>query len=267
MADYPCGVAEPLVARRLNGERLVVFGWSRAILMQLAHPLLAAGVAEHSAFREGPLVAAARLRQTVAAMLSLTFGDAAAQARTLAGIQAIHRRVRGRLQTAVGPFPEGTPYSAEDPELVAWVHVTLLQSVPLAYSQLVAPVSDADWDRFCVEAAPTARALGASGPLPETRRETDAYVERMVGSGRLAVGPDAQALAAAVLRPFGGLAGPLARVNWLCTVGWLPEACRRMYGLGWTPRDAASLERWTRLVRRTRRMAPAWASRWRAAER
>jgi uncharacterized protein (DUF2236 family) len=163
----------------------------------------------------------------------------------------------------VGAFPAGAPYSAEDPELVAWVHVTLLQSVPLAYSRLVGPVTDADWDRFCAEAAPIARALGAIGVLPETRRDTDAYVEGMLRSGRLAVGPDAQALATAVLRPFGGLAGPLAQVNWLCTVGWLPEECRRLYGLAWTPRDAAALERWTHTLRRIRNVTPGWASRWR----
>ena len=61
----------------------MLLGWSRAILLQLAHPLVAAGVAEHSTFRGGPLTAVARLHHTVRAMLALTFGDAPARERTL----------------------------------------------------------------------------------------------------------------------------------------------------------------------------------------
>ena len=66
--------AVPL-SRRINAERLVLLAWSRAILLQLAHPLIATGVAEHSAFRDGPTAAARRLHHVVRAMLALTFGD------------------------------------------------------------------------------------------------------------------------------------------------------------------------------------------------
>src|SRR5205814_3480852 len=98
------------MAHRLNGERAVLFGWSRAILLQLAHPLIAAGVANHSSFRQGPFTAAARLHHTVRAMLALTFGTEAKRDAALAGIMAIHRRVHGTLEESVGPFPAGTPY-------------------------------------------------------------------------------------------------------------------------------------------------------------
>jgi len=91
-----------MITRQLNGERVVLLGWSRAILLQLAHPLVAAGVAEHSTFRDGRLAAAFRLRQTVRAMLALAFGDRAATERTIAHIQAIHRRVHGHLNEATG---------------------------------------------------------------------------------------------------------------------------------------------------------------------
>src|SRR5688500_1347692 len=108
-------IPEPLISRRVNAERIVVLSWSRAILLQLAHPLVAAGVAEHSSFRHGRLTAAKRLHQTIRAMLALTFGDDRARTRALEGIRGIHRRVHGQLSTAVGIFPEGAPYSAEDP--------------------------------------------------------------------------------------------------------------------------------------------------------
>src|SRR5918994_3653424 len=102
---------ERLVSRRVNAERIVVLSWSRAILLQLAHPLVAAGVAEHSSFRHGRLTAARRLHQTIRAMLALTFGDDGARTHALEGIRGIHRRVHGRLHAAVGFFPAGAPYS------------------------------------------------------------------------------------------------------------------------------------------------------------
>ena len=111
----------------------MILAWPRAILLQLAHPLVAAGVAEHSTFRAGPVTAAKRLHHTIRAMLSLVFGDEAAQARTIAAIRAIHKRVNGQLKTDVGPFPAGTRYSAEDPALLLWVHMTLIESVVFAH--------------------------------------------------------------------------------------------------------------------------------------
>ena len=76
------------MARRINGERVVVLGWTRAILLQIAHPLIAAGVHEHSRFRESPWAAAERLHSTIRAMLALTFGPEDATSRALEGILA-----------------------------------------------------------------------------------------------------------------------------------------------------------------------------------
>ncbi|MCK6592271.1 MAG: DUF2236 domain-containing protein, partial [Polyangiaceae bacterium] len=70
-ASYPA----PLVARKINREIVVLVGWVPAILMQFAHPLVAAGVADHSAFRSRPRARLERLRSTVRSMLSLTFGS------------------------------------------------------------------------------------------------------------------------------------------------------------------------------------------------
>jgi len=244
----------------------VVLGWSRAILMQLAHPLIAAAVIDHSAFRDGPRVAALRLRQTIRAMLSLTFGDEPTRARTLAHINGIHRRVNGHLREATGPFPTGTAYSAEDPALITWVHVTLMQSVPLTYAALVGSVSDDEWDRYCLEAAPIARALGATGSVPTSRRAIDDYVQRMIESGELAVGVDARTLSDAVLTPpFAPFVGPLARLNRLFTAGSLPPELREQYALPWNGEDDESYGRWTAAIRRFRRRMPDRMARWASA--
>ena len=133
LAKRPAVTAVGLdVAHRVNAERVVLLGWGRAILLQLAHPLVAAGVHDHSSVRATPWAAATRLHTTVRAMLALTFGTDAERQHALYGIQQIHRRVRGHLPTAVGAWAAGTAYSAEDPALVLWVHLTLLESVPCA---------------------------------------------------------------------------------------------------------------------------------------
>src|SRR6185369_15665830 len=99
-----------------------LLAWGPAILMQLAHPLVAQGIADHSAFRKERHGRLRRLFHTIDAMLQISFGtDEQAQA-VVARINAIHNRVNGQLSQGAGVFPGGTPYSAHDPALLAWVH-------------------------------------------------------------------------------------------------------------------------------------------------
>ena len=100
-----------VIAQRVNGEAVVVLGWGRAILMQVAHPLVAAAIAQHSDFEAGAVAYVRRMRRTIAAMLSLTFGTEPEVRRAAAQINAIHARVHGRLPETVGPFCAGTRYS------------------------------------------------------------------------------------------------------------------------------------------------------------
>src|SRR6187401_780127 len=172
-----------VVVHRINAERLVLLGWSRAILLQMAHPLVAAGVADHSHFRAGPMMAVRRLRETIKSMLALSFGDAFEAGHVIAAIRAIHTRVRGQLRESTGPFPAGTRYSAEDPALLLWVHATLIDSVVLVYEQLVGPLSASERDQYLVEAADVAIALGAiDADLPRTWTALEAYLALEYGS-------------------------------------------------------------------------------------
>ncbi|NOT43918.1 MAG: DUF2236 domain-containing protein, partial [Acidobacteria bacterium] len=255
--------------RRINGERLALLGWSRAILLQLAHPLIAAGVATHSGFRATPWAAAARLRRTVQAMVSLTFADEQERIATIARIRAVHDRVHGTLPEAVGPYPAGTPYTAHDPALLAWVHATLLESIVLAYERFVEPAPSTLRDAFCDGAAWSAVALGAeASSVPRTWAALHAQLAAVQASGVLAVGAEARAVAAAVLTPRAGIAGvmlaPMTGVNRLITRGTLPGGVRAQYRFDWTDRDARRLERVSRLVRLARGALPSRAARWRA---
>lgn len=264
------GVSYPYpVSGRVNAECLVVLGWPRAVLMQMAHPLIAAGVARHSGFRDGALAAVGRLRSTVGAMLRVTFGTEDEAARTVAHIRTIHRHVNGRLHEPVGRFPAGTRYSAEDPDLVLWVHATLLDSVMLFYDRVVTPLSEAERDTICGEATWLPVALGARPEeVPATASGLDGYLQDTCRGGTLAVGADARAIASAILRPPGGrLAGPLTWTHRLLTVGTLPDPVRELYGLRWTARDARRLAAVLRWLKRVRPVLPDVIALWPEARR
>jgi uncharacterized protein (DUF2236 family) len=261
------GTRSLAISRTINAERLVLLAWSRAVLLQFAHPLIAAGVYEHSSFGASPWAAARRLKHTVRAMLALTFGSEAERALTLEGIRAIHRRVRGKLRADVGPFRAGTPYSAEDPALVLWVHATLLESVSIFYELIRFPLSAAERDAYCVEAAPVALALGARpSDIPRSQAALHEYINRMYASGEIAVGKQARELAAQILTPpFGLLGAPAAVINRVLTLGLLPTFIRRQYGFEWTLRDERALALVVPALCALRKALPDALVTWRAA--
>jgi uncharacterized protein (DUF2236 family) len=246
----------------------VLFGWSRAILLQLAHPLVAAGVAEHSSFGGG-LSAILRLHHTVRTMLAIVFGDEQARQAALDGIRAIHRRVNGRLPSGVGIFPAGTPYTAEDPDLLLWVHATLLDSLPMVYELLVGPLTAAERDAYCVEAASTAIDLGARpDQVPRTWMENAAYLDTMCRSGAITVGAQARELAAHVVSPpFGYVVAPGAWTNRLITFGLLPDTIRGQFEFAWSERQSRRLRRVATLIRSARRVTPDAVALWPEARR
>jgi uncharacterized protein (DUF2236 family) len=261
-------VVAPLVVQRINSERVVVLGWSRAILLQVAHPLIAAGVTEHSAFRGGALQAAIRLHHTVSAMLSLMFGTSAERAAAVARIRTIHTRVNGTLAEDVGPFPAGTPYSAEDPALLLWVHATLLDSTADIYQRVVGPLTPADLDAICVEAAPLLLELGGDpAATPLDWKALQRYIATVYDSGVLAVSDQARALGNAVLSPrAAGVVVPLTGLQELLTVGLLPPVIRRGYGFEWSDARQRRFERAIGVLRRLRRATPTALAHWNAAK-
>jgi len=240
------------VSWRINREIIVVAGWGRAILLQLAHPAVAAGVHDHSSFRGSLRASVRRMRSTVRAMLSITFGDAERMVAAAAGINAIHDRVRG------------CGYSAHDPDLQCWVHATLLDSTLNSYERLVRPLTAQERDRYCAEAAIMEPLMGIPhGMLPRTSAELAAYVRDMLAGDRIAVTDTGRALATAVLSPPNWrLAWPAFRPLQLMTIGSLPPSIRRAYGFRWRPREERALARWTAAIRTSRRLLPRAGREW-----
>ena len=254
------------VSWRINRERIVIAGWGRGILLQLAHPAVASGVHHHSSVLGSLRASVRRLHSTVGAMLSLTFGDTEEMITAAARINAIHDRVRGDV---CGRSAE--TYSAHDPELQRWVHATLLDSIPLTYELLVGPLSSRERDQYCVEAAIMEPLLGMpAGWLPRDTARVDAYMREMLDGGKIVVTDTSRALARAVLYPPRWyVAWPAFRATQLLTVGLLPASIRDAYGFEWGAREQRTFARWTALLRTGRRLLPRFAREWpvaRAAE-
>jgi uncharacterized protein (DUF2236 family) len=235
--------------------------------MQVAHPLIAAGVAQHSTFRESAVAPLARLHGTVKAMLGLTFGSAEEQTRVINGIRSIHTRVHGTLGEPVGRYAAGTPYSAEDPALLLWVHATLIMTTIRVYELIVADLADRDRDDYCLQSAEIALALGADpAAVPRDWATILRYVQAMLADDTLAVGRDAHALADAILNSrtmrWSGPAGWAAR---RLTIGLLPTELRHQYGATWDARQQVRFMRLVGVLKHTRRWMPPSLAQWRGA--
>ncbi|HYN10019.1 MAG TPA: oxygenase MpaB family protein [Vicinamibacterales bacterium] len=255
------------VARKINREAVVLLGWGRAVLLQLAHPLVAAGVSDYSRFRRGTRGYLRRVRSTVGAMIELTFGTPDEAQRIVRRINGIHDQVHGQLDRAVGIFPAGTPYSARDPRLLCWVHATLIESMVVSYELFVDPLSPEEKDRYAVDATWLARELGVEADLlPRDYRGIETHLRSRYDSGEIAVGDNARVLAGALLSPpLGPAAAPLFRVTRLITIGLLPAHVREAYGFTWNAQRERSFRRAVAFIRRTRRLLPAIFREWPAA--
>lgn len=239
--------------RRISGEGAVLLGGGTALLLEVAHPLVAAGVAEHSNYRSDPF---GRLTRTLQAVNAIAFGE---RAEALAAAQRVarsHARIRGRLAEGAGAWPAGTPYDGRDAALVRWVWATLAESALRVYERFRAPLDAAARDAYHAEHAALARVLGVPPEgVPETRASFERYFDGMVASDRLAITPAAREVAGAVLDPPAAIRLPGAGRLALATRALLPARLREAYGLAWGPEEEARMERLTDSVRGLRRGA------------
>jgi uncharacterized protein (DUF2236 family) len=253
---------------KINREIVMLLGWPAAILMQLAHPLVLAGVLDHSVFVSDPSRRLERLHSTVESMLLLTFGTPADVQRTADKINGIHDYVHGHLSSREGAFPAGTFYSAHDPELLRWVHATLVDVLPRAYELFVGPLTPEEKDAYLLEATDIAPLLGMpDGYLPATVADLDAYVDETYASGVIEVTDRARWLGGEVLalpRPLPNLA-PLRWLNALPTTALLPPRLREAYGLPWGPPERAAIRAARGLSRRLLPLTPSLLRHWPAS--
>src|SRR6267378_480239 len=208
------------VTRRVNRENILLLGGGRALLMQLAHPKVAAAVDEHSDFRSHPV---RRLRRTVRMTMAIVFGDRDTALAAARAVNQTHGRVRGQ------------GYRALDPELLQWVHATLVDSALVTYGTFVKPLPAREREDFYQESKLLGELLGVPhDDFPATLRDFNEYVGAMISNGPVRVEPRAADLARLVVRPrLRLLPGPAMVPFEVVTAGLMPSPLREQYRLPW----------------------------------
>jgi uncharacterized protein (DUF2236 family) len=229
------------VSWRLDRELIVLAGGSCALLLQAAHPSVAAGVAQHSTYASDPF---GRLMRTLDSSFSVVFGSRSEADATLRRVNAIHAAVRGRRD-------DGAAYSALDPEALLWVHATLIDTAVRVFDRFVAPLTDDDRQRYHEESVRVGIALGIpADTMPATFAELRKWMDAMIASGRVRVTPDARRIARTVLYPTRFPPRLAWDVAHLASMTTLHPEIRGQYGITWSPARERGMERLASLSRR-----------------
>ena len=160
----------------------------RALLLQIAHPAVAAGVNDHSDFRADPW---RRLAGTLRSYLTIVYGSTGAARAEIRRLNTLHRGITG------------PGYAARDPELSLWVHATLVDSTMAVADAWLEPLSQERRAAYYAETLPIGRAFGVPDALlPPDVAAFDRYVAAMLApDGPVRVSPIARELAGVILRP------------------------------------------------------------------
>jgi uncharacterized protein (DUF2236 family) len=218
----------------INREAVLLGAGPAALLLQVAHPLIAEGVAQHSDFEGDPF---GRLRRTLATTMDIVFGDGATAERALRRLNGVHATVRGSVADPAAREATGAEtYRALDPELLLWVQTTLIMTSVRAYRAWVGPLSRSQVETFWSEARQVGVCMGI--PLaasPADWSALEAYWLRMLRpDGPIQVTPTARLLAPLIVRPPLPLVpGPLIDLAALPGLALLPPRLREAYGLPW----------------------------------
>lgn len=246
---------------RVDREAALFLGAGRALLLQLAHPWVAAGIAEHSRTLADPI---GRFHRTFDVMFTMVFGTLD---QALGAARRLHRRheaVAGVLPAAAGPFAAGSPYRANEASALQWVHATLVETSLLAHDLVLPPLTPAERERYYAESG----VLGAMFGLAPDDRPPDwaafaAYTDAMGDSDVLTVSPATRDMARRLLTGAGTWLTPPAWYRAL-TTEMLPARLRAAFGLAFGEaerRQAAHARTWLRRVypalpRRARDVGP-----------
>ena len=241
------------VTWRVNRQSVLLLGGGRALLLQVAHPSVAAGVAQHSRYREDPW---GRLTRTLDVTRRIVFGDTDEAEHAAARLRDVHAHVHGTIDQG---SRAGERYDATDPDLLLWVWATLVESALLVYTRYVSPLKVADVDAYYEEQKRFLAICGAPAErAPETFAQFMHWYDETVEQV-LEVTPAAQDVADAILRPrrLPLPLRPLYDALNLATVGLLPPTLREQYGLGWGAQRERLLGAQTTAIRRLMPLVPA----------
>lgn len=239
--DFGQPAGEPALAppesvswRVFRNPLALYIGGVTAVLLELAEPRVRSGVWDHTTFRTDPLL---RMRRTGLAAMITVFGARGEAERMIAGVRRMHSRVEGRT-------PAGTPYRADDPELLCWVHATALFGFMEAYHSFVRKLTPSERDSFVADGVGAATLYGVRNP-PSSDAELRDFLASMPLEGSDIIQEflgilDRLSLFPAPLRP-------LNRIAVRAAIQLLPPPVRETLGLGSgfdPPPGSAALLRW-----------------------
>ncbi|WFU78971.1 oxygenase MpaB family protein [Bradyrhizobium sp. CIAT3101] len=235
------------VTWRIDREAVIFLGAGRALLLQLAHPWVAAAIAEHSKTFADPI---GRFHRTFDIVFAMVFGSLD---RAMLSSRQLHRRhamIVGEMPETVGPFAAGSRYSANDIPSLRWVHATLVETALMAHDLVLPPLATEERERYWTESRAFGALFGLTGDdLPADWCGFAAYNAAMARSDTLTVSPAAREIATQI---FGGARPWLRPPRWYraLTARMLPERLRTGFGLELDARDKRSADNALRWIRR-----------------
>ncbi len=221
--------------RRMHRERAMVLASPRALLMQAAHPLAVSGLLAHSESLDDPY---GRLARTAEVLSTIGWGSREEADRVTARVRGMHARICGRLKEDAGPFPAGTPYRADQPDLLLWILFTLVDSGLVVYPKYVGALSEREQADYWEDYKVVGRLFGLRDEdMPETLADLRAYRREMLEGRTLVVTDWARRRAREIVLepPVPWLARPLLETVNFITVALLPDQIRRQYGFSPLP--------------------------------
>lgn len=245
---------------RYAGDARLLVAAGYALLLQVSHPTVGAGVSEHSQFRHEPW---GRLLRTLDYTYTMVYGGPQAAGEMGRRIHSFHKQIHGA-------GPDGRRYHALEPEAYAWVHATLAEAIVVAHERFGRPLTDEQRQQFWSEWRSLGRMLGVrERDLPKDWLRFRDYLEEMV-DGKLRRTPAVDDVLEALARPtrpplavlrgpgWAAIRAPLGHVLGLTTVGLLTPALRRRFGVCWTRANDVELCALGAALRSATPLMPSW---------
>jgi uncharacterized protein (DUF2236 family) len=242
------------VSWKVNRESALFLAAGRAALLQLAHPWVAAAIAQHSRTLQNPI---ARFHNTFRIMFTVSFGSLEQATAVARYLHRMHETIHGSLSQAVGRYRAGSAYFANEISALAWVFATLIDSTLLAYDLALPPLSESEREQYYHESLQSAALFGiARDAMPPNLAAFQLHMQSMMESDLLGVSAIARRLAQQ-LQSGTGL--PMSPPFWYraLTIQLLPQRLRQEFQFDYGDPERQSAARALRWVRRVYPRLPA----------
>ena len=212
----------------MSRERIVLLGGGRVLLMQIAHPMVAESVYNHSYVFDKPLL---RLHRTLSLTFAIVYAPKHEADAAIAEIERAHRPAIGKLADAVGKHEAGATYNPRNPRQALWVWATLVEGAVSTYEKLVAPVDDETKEEFFADSTTFAGLMGIrESYIPASYADLIAQMESMIATEEVCVGAKAREIAPFITAQSIPVINILTYPLFRFTVRLLPDAIREQYG-------------------------------------